>query len=852
MLDRALYTMSSTNQALTVDSFLRVLGTLDANVSPLKRSSMGSAPQLSVSVGSAPPGTSKMSGFAALESPSTPSSAIDPRFLPSPPLTQSPAPRSQAGPYSFSASYSQPFAPMMVPAESLPVPSSAFAPNAPASARPPFFSNRSASTPNVPTLEAAMLAINSTPASNANGSPSPRQQPQVGAPAGGLFATSVAGMGRVALSRRSMFGQPGSAPAQTANLPRVAESSPTRASFHQMSPPSRSSPGPLPSPVAAPNGNNGLLPAFALGAAGAPLQNVARSRASSLSKSSSPAKPVDDARLAKLRSWLDEDDETTEEEEAKAGSQQTGEAEASLKASAASGKLVAGLAALGTVGDVFDSEPLSLPQISALQQESTPGDLFGNPTLRQSQKRQLEPTAEEVEAASKMTTRASARASTADKGKGKAVNDCFCGEAADGQPRTVECSTCETPYHLACLAVTSARQLPTPFVCAKCELPSTVQEPAPEREPEALSAGQRTPELANKRVRIGTTSTPLLLSEPTFVASTPVSAPRGDAFGPLVADLALAPSPTASPVRRFATARTPTSPPAQSHAQLPIPMTPSFGDATIRGPGDYSPTSPQNTRARAARTRLVSNTGAAFLGGNGGSEWLEPWDAQPFAAADSMQAQASSSALSSLAEDDWRMPSWSDVNMTPSRALTRDTPATSASSSVWDTPFAHSSPQSRHRTVNFAHMRTPSQDLLTMLDREQAGTGLPQSEPAHHTFSQRLFGGGSPHGAQDSHHYDANSHYSMPLGHPASPLNPRRYSALGHARKTSLGDGLGRAPFGSPTSPAHGHAYLPAHMHGLGSVGMKPSFSAPGGRLVDLMPSMGDFDEPQHLDDLLL
>lgn len=853
VLDRAIHTLSSAQQEFTIDSFLRVLGTLDPNATPLRRSSAGSGSQLSVSVPPLDSVAAKRSGGAStLNSPLTPASAsnVNGRFLPSPPLSHSPIGRSQAGPYAYSVSQPPAPAPAMMAADSLPVPPAAFAPSAPSAPlpiRPSLFATRSMSTPNLSTLDSAALASANATAQQA---PATAAHPAPTTPlGGGLFATSVAGMGRVALSRRSMFGQLGSGSGQNGGLSSVAESSPA-ASFHQLSPPSRSSPSLVPSPTTSVGAGNGLLPPFALGAQ--PLApGSSRSRASSLSKSSSPVKPAaDDSRLAKLRSWLDDDDEdTAEEEEAKVGSDQAAEASASLKASAATSKFASGLAALEHVTPDLQVPAASLPvadHVDGIPKAIMPKDV-GAASLRQSQKRPAdEAELEEAAPLAKMATRASTRSSTKDKGKSKAAAACSCGQVADGQLETTECAQCETTFHLACV---DSRE--TPFVCSQCAGANNEVVSASD-----VEAGRRTPELASKRVRIGTNSTPHLLSEPTFVASTPLSAPRGDAFGPLVGDLALAPSPTASPVRRFTSTQAPTSPPVQARAQLPIPLTPRFDDAMPRGPGDYSPTSPQNTRARAARTRLHSNTGAAFLGGAGGSEWLDGWDTHQFPVADSMQAQPPSSALSSLVEDDWRMPSWSDVNMTPSRALSGNTPATSTSSSVWETPFVHSSPQQRNRmTYSMGlHTRTPSQDLLTMLDREQAAAPPHHSEPAHHTFSQRLFGatGSAPESSRSESPTHAYS--SLSLAHPASPLNLRRLSSQNQARKTSLGDGLGRPPFGLPKSPEQSHAHLPAHMHGLGSASMKPSFSAPGGRLVDLLPSLGGDpnEEQQQFNHLLL
>ncbi|KAJ8292990.1 hypothetical protein OF846_003710 [Rhodotorula toruloides] len=789
VLDRALRSMSSSNEKLTVDGFLRSLSSLDANVSPIAAQQRPTQPPaLTVSVQAANSAANgKKVSFNTLASPSTPSSAERTAFL-------FPSPSQQA---------SATLLPPTQPGSLLP-PAPAFGdpqtkpthPGAARAARLSAFASRSFSAPDIPTLNTLQTAVPS-------GLPIPPPLPSPSA-ASGLVATSVAGMGRVALSRRSMFGSIGPDAMQ----------------------PSLSSPAEAVPP-------QGLLPAFSNSSSSA----LRQSRSSPIKPSSSAAKvPSDASRLLKLQSWLDDDGETTEDEDDKRSGAAVA-AEATFKA-------VAAKSAIASVPPPKGMKMVDVP--ASDDEEGGPRMRVGGKSvqvLRQSHKRQLD---DHVDASS-MSTRMSTRSAV--KGKGRAVAECVCGKQAEGNPNAVQCAECDVAFHLSCLNVASARQLASPWVCNRCAIAG---QSAAENEAENV---QTTPRMTTKRVRIGTNSTPHILSEPTFVASTPVSAPRSNNFS-FAMDIALAPSPTASPVRRFTSAAAPTSPPPNKH--LVIPVTPQFGDATIRAPGDYSPTSPQNSRVRANRTRMISNGAGGFLG----SEWLHGWDGHAYEQG-AHPAPAPPNALNGFVEEDWPLPAWSDVTMTPSRALTNSTPATSTSSSAWDTPFAHSSAhpssQSRRSSATFGHpsastghFRTPSQDLLAALDRDH------HSPSAHHTFAQRLFGSAGP--AADHQHYahdPAAAPFSSPTTRPISPLNPRRQLQHGyaqHRRQPSFGDGLGR-PFFPPHSPPTAHSFVPglAHERMALSASMKVSHSAPGGRIAPggLMASPGGYGG-DGFDDLLL
>ncbi|GJN92457.1 hypothetical protein Rhopal_005487-T1 [Rhodotorula paludigena] len=797
ILDRALDRMSRSNVQFTVEAFLRTLSTLNTNASPVQRPTL---PHLTVSV---PPPAKKVT-FSTLELPSTPSSTAGSLYQSPPPPKPAVASQPVAPPMHLLPSPP----PFGTDARARPPPSALHA------TRMASFPSRSHSMPSLPTLNTTLP----TP-------PLTASSPTTAAPGAvpGLVATSVAGMGRVALSRRNMFSSLGPDSMQQALSSPVDAPSPARPSVPPMTPTELSTP------------QSNLLPAFGFSAGPSP-EKRADARPSLARNVSSAASLTN--RMSKLQSWLAEDDDpSSDEDEDKRGAGGSVAAEAMLKAKVASS------AASSPIKPSFDTE-MQLVDAPASDDEREPrvqGGLGGKSVqvLRQShhrqqleqqqlhqQSRQAKQQAAVEDPQQGMTTRASTRAAA--KGKGKALVECICGKDAEGHHAAARCSECDVAFHLACLSVVSAALLPDAWTCVRCA--DVVTDDAQDVNPVEPNV-QTTPRIQNKRVRIGTNSTPHIYQEPTFVASTPVSAPRGNNFSHC-ADMALAPSPTQSPIRRFAsTTIAPPTSPIPSASKLPIPVTPKFGEATIRAPGDYSPTSPQNYRTRAGRTRMVS--GGAFLG----SEWMNAWDGQAYpddSAAPSAVAASGSGGLSALVDDEWQLPSWSDVTMTPSRALSSSTPGSAASSAVWDTPFARSS-HARRPSNGFApvttphHLRTPSQDFLAALDRDAAASMQQHSAPSH-VFAQRLFGSDSPSSHPSSALFDPQQHqhhaFSSHGGRPPSPLNPRRnlphsqsfHGAAhphGHQRKVSLGDGLAN----------------PWHSTDLASSAMKATQSAPGGRL---------------------
>ncbi|KPV73611.1 uncharacterized protein RHOBADRAFT_54810 [Rhodotorula graminis WP1] len=826
VLDEALRAMSKSNTQFTVESFISTLASLDANVSP--RAAQSQRPNLSVAVPT--PSQAKHVSFSTLESPSTPSSLVSPSLRHPTPPQASAAPVAVPGLF-----YSSP-AP----------PHAALPSRAPMSAVRPGqllggSLSRSFSAPVVPTL------------GNPQQAP-PRAGP---APSGSLFG-AAAGMGRVATRR--------GAPGTLGQQPQTASSPVKRATLGGAALPS---PAPVIGAARSAAPSSSLLPAFALGA------HAASSRANPGRTATLPTS-ASTSRLSKLQSWLaqgDDDGTSEDEDEAKKPGATAAGAEAMLKAAAATSKVAAAVAAPPL--QLIDAPPSDDERSPARRARVGGKSVQGLRDRRNSRDQHVQPQPAQALApalaqqqvagdAQGMTTRR--RASV--KGKGRAVLECTCGSSAEGEEGAVSCIECDAAFHLACLDVDSVSQLVSPWTCSRCLVAAAGGVEAGE---EGCRAA--TPKLADKRVRIGTTTTPHLYQEPTLVASTPVAPPRGNNFSHC-ADMALAPSPTASP-------------PGPERRRLPIPVTPHFGEAAIqRAPGDYSPTSPQNYRTRAGRTRMIS--GGAFLNG----EWLNsswdspgaPTDAEPPRGARET-TPVQSGGLSSLVDGDvvdpWQLPAWSDVTMTPSRALTSSaTPglsSSSASSSVWDTPFGHASPHAHLRRANSSYhaptlggdsSRTPSHDFLAALERDPAEHSAPG---AGHTFGQRLFYGAHEQ-LHDHEPYEvqAQALSSSPQRAP-SPLNPRRVPSYGYApppqhvhphhlgeqqqqhqayKQPSLGDGLA-----NPWSNNSLGGAL-AHERTALSASMKPSFSAPG--VARFSHQLGhhygghEAVEQQMLDDLLV
>ncbi|GAA5889104.1 hypothetical protein JCM6882_009743 [Rhodosporidiobolus microsporus] len=941
VLDRALRSMSDSNEKLTVESFLRTLSSLNTTNGALPLPLPPAPLALQVSP---PPASAtvhhKRVTFSTLESPSTPSTAEHPIFnLPSPPQQQQRQPHFNGAPVSL-----------------LPVPpaSASLLPSPPGFAggadsifaaqqqqqqhhQPPyanpaqlratrlaaFAGNRSHSAPSLPTLAAggaAPLPVPSPTSLAAAAAASPAMAPAAAGVAPGLFATQVDGMGRVALSRRNPFGGPQQQQQQQAvphshgqhphHLSRSLQQLPhPHPHPHQ---PAHHRPGfaPVPRPHhAAPS----LLPAFGANGGGnsSSLSGMPKRPRASAPQASANVGNADADRLRKLQSWLDDDDDTTEDEDA--GSRAKGQvkdaaAELSLKAKAKSGGLAQAAAGEETRRVLEPGMKLVDAPGSDEEEEGMEVRVGGKSVtiLRKSHKRQLE----EDEAATASlgashaapvvtpvkqhsAAKAPVTRSTRSKGKQKAASECLCGEKVvveeeDGEEQsTKRCSECDVVFHVGCLEVASPRLLPKSWACERC---SGVDAASQQLGVDRPSTPPSVP-LSAKRVRIGTTSTPIFPGqEPTFVMSSTFSpAPRRNNDFSDCADMALAPSPTASPVRQFATVA-PTSP---VPSKVSIPVTPQFGEATlVRSgsasggihPGDYSPHSPLTHRQR--RARVASNGGGAF------SEFLTGgWDGP--SAFDAAMASSSHHHGAAASSDDYHLhslghalPSWSDVTMTPSRALASSsssgvgmTPGTagttaSSSSALWDSPFASSAGHHRRPsfTLSGGHLRTPSNLAGDIFSLGGNTSHIPHSAPPH--SSSRLFAHSDSHASPQDPFAAASSGHGLsasPSLRPTSPLNPRRAppgSNPNHHRRTSstlggsasaLQSGARLAGPWSPTPsyamhpPTHSHAHAHSASHapqqpfswlherrpsasgsgsmsafGGGGVGMKVSQSMPG------------------------
>lgn len=609
------------------------------------------------------------------------------------------------------------------------------------------------------------------------------------------MATSVNGMGRVALTRRSFFGQPA---APVATSPRAASSP--------------------------------LLPAFAF--AGGSSKG---SKAPSTGAKQPTGITTDTARLSKLQSWLDDDDDTDDDGALPSKSSNgDGGAEATLKASASKSDL---FSSLGFNGRTLEPAMKMVDVPASDNEEEVEIRASGKSVnlLRRSVKRQLD----DENSSAPPTTR-SARS----KGKEKASLECLCGQVAnDGSKQTARCGECSVEFHLACIGVASTRHLPQSWSCERCTgVPSS-----------AVERPSTPPPLFAKRVRIGTNSTAVLNQEPTFVTVPFSPAVRRNNDFSDCADMALAPSPTQSPVRPFArvpsaAALAPPSSPVAS--KVPIPVTPQFGEATIRAPGDYSPDSPLRQR----RARVASNNG----GSGAFSDFLEAGWGEPSAFDQAVNAHddfqhhsASSHHGSDLHSQSHSHSQWSDVTATPSRAVSSSfaaaTPGTAASngSALWDSPYG-SHARRPSFTLSGGHLRTPStishvgNDFLSSLhahhdtshqQQQQQQQQIPHSAPP---LDQRVFAQANE---QDSSTYAFSAFpASSPSYRPTSPLNPRRLPpGAGHHRRTSSLLGQQRQ-LGGPFDQFQQYGSNgPSPLHGGGGSGaygalMRPSASMPGYR----------------------
>ncbi|GAA5823168.1 hypothetical protein JCM11251_007507 [Rhodosporidiobolus azoricus] len=896
ILDRALRSMTDSNEKLTVESFLRTLSSLntagEGGVQPLP---LPPAP-LALQISPSPPAhhsNSKRVTFSTLESPSTPSATDHPGFaFPSPPAHQqahlSGAPVALLPPSAASGSL-LPSPPGFVghggiepslagqqgrhqhPHQGGQQQQQHAYPN-PAQLRATrlaaFASNRSHSAPVVPTL-----ALPTPPAAASSPAPAPGQS---------LFAAQINGMGRVALTRRNPFGGSQASPPQ----PQAVYQQPHHSlplpdpSVYQQQPRSalpahaQQQRAPRPSPASS------LLPAFG---SGAPSLSGLPKRPRAAPSAAAGAAGGNDDRLAKLKSWLDDDDDTTEDEDAGlSNGKKDAAAELTLKAKA--GLVASSLSSTSLAGEKRRLEPaMKLVDAPGSDEEEEGMEIrVGGKSvtiLRKSHKRQLEedeaaaaasavepkPIVTPVKQKSSIPT---TTRSTRSKGKQKAASECLCGEKvvveeAEGEDSTTKrCSECDVVFHVACLNVPSPHVLPGGWACERCSGVDAA----------ALIDRPSTPPsvpLSAKRVRIGTTSTPIFPGqEPTFVLSSTFSpAPRRNNDFSDCADMALAPSPTASPVRQFATVSAamtvPTSP---VPSKVSIPVTPQYGEAALLRSGggsgggytgDYSPHSPLTQRQR--RARVASNGGGAFSEFlNGGWDGLDAPTGSAHHGSDDYHLQALGHAL----------PAWSDVTMTPSRALASSssgigmTPHSggthaSSSSALWDSPFAAGGGHHRRPsfTLSGGHLRTPSNlagDIFSFHNHHH-------QSPSHSAAPSRLFSSANHHDSHSPMQQDPFAPAGLaasPSLRPTSPLNPRRAPPGSHAgtnyhRRTSstLGGSAAAMQNGSrlagPWSPTPSHAHAHSHMQGgswlherrpspagpgmgVGSVGMKVSHSMPG------------------------
>lgn len=321
-------------------------------------------------------------------------------------------------------------------------------------------------------------------------------------------------------------------------------------------------------------------------------------------------------------------------------------------------------------------------------------------------------------------------------GKGRAVEDivdCICHQPDDEEQPMIQCDECQVWLHLACLQIPSSKRLPQQWSCFRCtdsdqpELPSAKRVRIQDDEPlETIAGSPSTPTFPHQ--------------EPILVASSSSPRPRNNFYRGYAPDMALAPSPKSSPIRRHAAI--PRSPVA-NHV-LPIPVTPKL---THDNRADYSPRSPLFYRT--GRVRMVSGGGfedphAVGLQG----AWVGGWDGHVFGNSHGYKEHYPMDT-----DDDFQPKSWHDMTMTPSRTV--------ASSFEWETPG-----RARAGPSTTATPRTASQTFLSALHNENdSHEGGHQRAPS---FAQRLFG--SP-----THHprvvpSSTSAPYYPP---PSSPLHPK-------------------------------------------------------------------------------
>lgn len=748
VLDDTLRLVKLKNQDLTVESFFQALATLDGNddapPSPAVRSRTPEKLHLSIP-------TPQKSSFSTLESPSTPSETLRPAFdFSSPPRAPS-----QASSESLLRT-----PPRLLPSlEPLPL------------------------TPRTQRLS-AFSTISTPRPSAASARPTTRQtrnQPPPPPPTSAMVAAQVEGMGRVALSRSLLFSQLG---------PDSAREAIAAAALLPSTPPALvfgvGSQGEGPSSSSRAFDAFGHVKTVASSFSLKPRQSGGKIGSHAI-----------DQRLGRVRTWLESDDEEEEELEEKR----------QLTWSAAPKEWEQDIAeeerrrlverrlepeleiTYVDEEDMEEASPVLHQQVRVggknirvllttkrkrveedggeAGSERAEGDVASEVAVEEEAMEEVEE--EEEVAASPARAAPKTRASLAmqldrqesrrPNGKGRAVEDivdCICHQPDDEEQPMIQCDECQVWLHLACLQIPSSKRLPQQWSCFRCtdsdqpELPSAKRVRIQDAEPlETIAGSPSTPTFSHQ--------------EPILVASSTSPRPRNNFYRGYAPDMALAPSPKSSPIRRHAAI--PRSPVA--HHVLPIPVTPKL---TQDNRADYSPRSPLFYRT--GRVRMVS--GGGFEDPQLQGAWVGGWDGQVFGNTHGYEEHYPTDT-----DDDFQPKSWHDMTMTPSRTV--------ASTFEWETPGRARAGTS----TTTATPRTASQSFLSALHNENdSQEGGHQRAPS---FAQRLFG--SPTHQPRSVPSSTSAPYYPPS---SSPLHPKG-ARVARQRVPSVPFSF-QQPFGSASS----------------------------------------------------
>ncbi|SCV71472.1 BQ2448_3060 [Microbotryum intermedium] len=324
-------------------------------------------------------------------------------------------------------------------------------------------------------------------------------------------------------------------------------------------------------------------------------------------------------------------------------------------------------------------------------------------------------------------------------------------------------------------------------------------------------------------------------SEPMFSASS--LSPRPTHYflssGP---DMALAPSPQASPSPRRRSQ--PSHPHSPTNPTVSVPVTPQFNQPRA----DYSPRSPLFYRS--ARMRMMSGQfedPSQAHHATGG--WTAGWDGTNSGYEDPNSFPAIS--FQSSEEDEWH-----DLTLTPTRALGSSSSFSWAETML--SPNASGRRSRVPSGVALMGATSASQDFLGALHHERVPSNGAFSATMASHVAQRLFSATSPtqthqhlpaFAGQTSSSYSSSASHQSALGHHRTPSTP--FSARQHVRSNSHRRApsssswlhpesvLAPAPIiekppGYPFSPSPSAASdSPANLRGLSSTPMQVSSSAP-------------------------